>query len=639
MLSGSPWQNPLSYNDIHGDGMVTPADALVAINSINTGMAGALSAHLSAPTVPGASAMYIDANGDGSLSPADALTVINAINRHFADADSPGGGVPTTDQQPDQIGPTVPPLTLTNGFARVEAAINTSGDKDVFSVVPATTQLNVALFSHVHGISVSVEDATGAVVGSPSAATGSAGHQPVTVNATVTPGTTYYLVVSATAGTTGNYYLQVLDGTQTPPLPGSGHGEGHGDGGQESETTLTAALSSATNPAESGAVSYQTETEDGQTQAKLIVSVSGAPANATLQVTVSDLATPAVTTTAGQIKTDASGNGQLVLSSNPRGSETALPSGFPTLAAGFSVTVGTDLTGTLAAPSATGGDEGDHDGDHEGGQHAGSALTALLTSATNTSETGAAIYKTETENGQTSAELIIAVKGGPASTTLNVTVADPANPTVQIPVGQIQTDASGNGVLVLSTNPLGCEMAFPAGFPTLTAGFSLTVGTDLTGMLAVPTPPVHGGGGGGDGQGHEGHGHGGQNAPTVLTAMLTSTTNTGESGTVIFEAGTQHGQSQAELIVFVKGAAPNASLNVTVTDSASGSTTPVAAGTLTTDANGHGRLVLSSDPHGKEIAFPANFPSLTAGFTVAVGTDLTGTLAVPSPPTARGHDH
>jgi hypothetical protein len=77
--------------------------------------------------------------------------------------------------------------------------------------------------------------------------------------------------------------------------------------------------------------------------------VTGAAANSTLDVAIDE-------TVVGQLTTDNTGAGSLVLSSNPSGTEQALPLDFPTnLSAGSTVTVGT-LTGTLASSgSATNG--------------------------------------------------------------------------------------------------------------------------------------------------------------------------------------------------------------------------------------------------------------------------------------------
>ena len=55
-------------------------------------------------------------------------------------------------------------------------------------------------------------------------------------------------------------------------------------------------------------------------------------------------------------------------------------------------------------------------------------------------------------------------------------------------VGQITTDSSGDGSLILSSNPKDSnEQSLPTNFPTtITSGTAVTVGT-LSGTLATPT--------------------------------------------------------------------------------------------------------------------------------------------------------
>ena len=78
--------------------------------------------------------------------------------------------------------------------------------------------------------------------------------------------------------------------------------------------------------------------------------------------------------------TDASGNGTLVLSSEPTGNQQALPADVPTdIAAGTAVSVG-DLSGTLA----TGATRGSHGGCH--GEE--TAITATLSDDAASSATG-----------------------------------------------------------------------------------------------------------------------------------------------------------------------------------------------------------------------------------------------------------
>ncbi|HEY2413639.1 MAG TPA: dockerin type I domain-containing protein [Pirellulaceae bacterium] len=236
LLSGSPWQNPMSCNDLDNDGTVSASDVLTAINAINAGGSGNLSGKATAPTLSGGSSDYVDANGDGDLSASDVLSVINAINTGHPDA-PPQNDLPDTDQQADAIDPSIPALPLDNGFARVKAELNAAGDVDVFKVVAATTSLNFALFSKTAGISVAIEDSTGAAIGS--ATNDPTTRHPASVTATVDVGSTYYIVVSGTGGTTGEYCVQVIDnGKALPPPPGKdGSGDQSGDTGESGDTS------------------------------------------------------------------------------------------------------------------------------------------------------------------------------------------------------------------------------------------------------------------------------------------------------------------------------------------------------------------------------------------------------------------
>lgn len=107
---------------------------------------------------------------------------------------------------------------------------------------------------------------------------------------------------------------------------------------------MHAALADPNSSTAGGSVSYETGTEHGVTKTTFAVSVTGATPSSTLNVVIGD---PTTGTIVGQLVTDATGAGQLVLSSNPHGTQQALPANFPTsIAAGTTVSVGT-LTGTL----------------------------------------------------------------------------------------------------------------------------------------------------------------------------------------------------------------------------------------------------------------------------------------------------
>ncbi|MEZ6111933.1 MAG: dockerin type I domain-containing protein [Pirellulaceae bacterium] len=75
MATSSLWHNSLLRADVNADGVVSPIDALLVINWINSEGAGSLPARsfLSAP--------FLDPNGDGDASPIDVAIVIQQLNQ------------------------------------------------------------------------------------------------------------------------------------------------------------------------------------------------------------------------------------------------------------------------------------------------------------------------------------------------------------------------------------------------------------------------------------------------------------------------------------------------------------------------------------------------------------------------------
>ncbi len=70
-----PFHNSLVAADVNGDFSISPLDALVVINRLNSQGAGSLTGQ-----TPIDAASFVDADNDDSLTPLDALIVINAIN-------------------------------------------------------------------------------------------------------------------------------------------------------------------------------------------------------------------------------------------------------------------------------------------------------------------------------------------------------------------------------------------------------------------------------------------------------------------------------------------------------------------------------------------------------------------------------
>jgi hypothetical protein len=70
-----PWHNYVIAEDVNDDGIVTPIDALLAVNEINAGNSGALSASRSSIAAP-----FYDVSKDGRLNAADVLQIIDSLN-------------------------------------------------------------------------------------------------------------------------------------------------------------------------------------------------------------------------------------------------------------------------------------------------------------------------------------------------------------------------------------------------------------------------------------------------------------------------------------------------------------------------------------------------------------------------------
>ena len=71
-----PWQNKSEPFDVNGDGFVSPIDALIIINFLNTNG----SQTLTTPSANNQPPPYLDPSGDGIVAPIDVLLIVNALN-------------------------------------------------------------------------------------------------------------------------------------------------------------------------------------------------------------------------------------------------------------------------------------------------------------------------------------------------------------------------------------------------------------------------------------------------------------------------------------------------------------------------------------------------------------------------------
>ena len=78
-MLAADWQNPIVLLDVSGDGLVSPLDALLGVNEINSPqIIDPITRAL--PERDEAEPPFFDTNPDGLLSPLDILLIINALN-------------------------------------------------------------------------------------------------------------------------------------------------------------------------------------------------------------------------------------------------------------------------------------------------------------------------------------------------------------------------------------------------------------------------------------------------------------------------------------------------------------------------------------------------------------------------------
>ncbi|MCA9200420.1 MAG: cadherin-like domain-containing protein, partial [Planctomycetales bacterium] len=83
---GNSWQNPNQRFDVNGDAAISPIDALIVLNDLDSQGAR----RMSVPSVTTLPPPYVDVTGDGFLSPLDALQVINELDRIAKSAEGEG---------------------------------------------------------------------------------------------------------------------------------------------------------------------------------------------------------------------------------------------------------------------------------------------------------------------------------------------------------------------------------------------------------------------------------------------------------------------------------------------------------------------------------------------------------------------
>ena len=167
-------------------------------------------------------------------------------------------------------------------------------------------------------------------------------------------------------------------------------------------------------------------------------------------------------------------------------------------------------------------------------------------------------------------------------------------------VGPLTVDVTGKGKLKLKSNPDVDEVGLPGNFPNVSEGSTILVQGLMQGTFGAAISGVVGGEGVTEGE---------------FAATLTG-----------------DGQGTASYSVKVDSNVER-EFEIEVQDAVTGSYSVLVAGvnvgTIEVDAEGEGKLKLSTDPrfdHG-ELLMPHNFPDVANGVTVAIDGLVSGTFA------------
>ena len=216
VLSASPWQNPVDAMDINRDNHISPIDALLPINAMNTDGSSEMlligAPPILADMMADVESFYMDANGDGYLSAADALGVINLLAEgEYGDASAEELYRESHDAFPDSPD-NAAQLDLDWGYAFIESEINNAYDVDAFQFVAEEDRVAIDLFNEdldegvvVELLNAEMELLARAETGEDYQWCGANIDVPVDIDST------YYVMVSAlNTEDTGHYILDVF---------------------------------------------------------------------------------------------------------------------------------------------------------------------------------------------------------------------------------------------------------------------------------------------------------------------------------------------------------------------------------------------------------------------------------------------
>jgi hypothetical protein len=207
-------------------------------------------------------------------------------------------------------------------------------------------------------------------------------------------------------------------------------------------------------------------------------------------------------------------------------------------------------------------------------------------------------YEAELEGTTTTRKFELTVRNLPPNSTQSVTIGG------VVPGVQLTVDALGMGSLKFSDPPQPGYNAFPAGFPAITPGTPISIGSIGSGSYVAMSRTT-------------------TSAPVSGTEVKIPLRGAGAlQGFVSWETSSSRRQFKVE----VWGGPKEVSVSVSIQPPGADA---VALSQIVLNSRGYGRLQFDSADAGKP--FPANFPGISTNTVFTVGTSLSGVLTPLTP--------
>jgi len=306
-LLAADWgYNATFPEDVNGDSMVQPLDALLVINALTASRSVGRG---QGEGEPNTDQFFVDVNHDQRLTPSDALQVINVLaESRFSPQRS--GDDSQDDGSSDDVNPGADDQSDDSPVDSAQpGADDSQGDDSSDDVSPgADDQSDDSPDDSAQpGADDSLDDS--------SSDNGSSGEDDKTDNSSD----------------------DKTDNSGDDNADDHRQADRHSDGATTAgDVELTAQLSAA--GAVRGKAGYEVETEHAATARKFEVELRDAEPETTYKVHVGAVLV-------GQFDTDATGRGKLEFSSSPDRDASSFPSDFPEIVAGVTVTVGDQMSG------------------------------------------------------------------------------------------------------------------------------------------------------------------------------------------------------------------------------------------------------------------------------------------------------